>query len=180
MHTLITGRTEMGKTTLARILHNQLKANGNKTAAYSTQKWEWKQADFSTNDGNELLRYLREPENNESFVFVDESADSVDKYDEQYKWLAGSSRHYGHSVTFIAHLLTDVNPSIRMNCKRWILFASRRRDFELAESEYDVKLASRQLADGEFLLFDPGKPPRKGKVNFSKQSLTWISDGGNH
>lgn len=179
MHTLITGRTEMGKTSLARILQMELKKRGDKTAAYSTQKWEWKGADFATNSGKELLAFLRREENYSSFVFVDETADSVDRYDKQYNWLAGSSRHFGHTVTFIGHLLTDVSPAIRMNCKRWILFASRRRDFDLAEAEYDVTIPTRQLDDGEFLLFDPGKPPRKGKVNFAKQSLTWIKNGGN-
>jgi hypothetical protein len=177
MHTLITGRTEMGKTSIAKILHNELKKRGNRTAAYSPLKWEWSAADFVTDNGEELLRYLRRDENHGLYVFIDEGASSIGRYQKQYNWLATTSRHYGHSCTFIAHLLTDVSPEIRTQCLRWIMFSSRRRDFDLAMSEYDVDIPSRQLLPGEFLMFDPGVAPRKGKLNFSKQCLTWVENG---
>lgn len=174
MHTLITGRTEMGKTSLAKILHRELKSRGHKSSAYSPLKWEWKEADFATNDGAEFLHHIRQEENWERYLFVDEGATSIGRYAKQYNWLATTSRHYGHSTTFISHLLTDVSPEIRSNCPRWILFASRRRDFELASEEYDIEIPNRILKQGEFFLFDPGEPLRKGKINFAKQSLTWI------
>lgn len=136
MHSLIIGQTESGKSTLAKVFARKLADNGKKVAVLDPLfDPDWK-ADFRTDDIEEMTAYLRA--NRSVYVFVDESgAYFNDGNDTTYSWLATRSRHYGHSVFFIAQRAIQIPKTMRDQCSRLYLFTSSRSDGKIHSEEWN-------------------------------------------
>ena len=139
MHSLIVGMTESGKSTLAKLLCKQLKAQG-KTVAVLDPIYDpdWK-VDFRCSTPEELSEYLEN--HRTAYVFVDECGQVFnDGNDTTYQWFATRSRHWGHSVIFLAQRGIQVPKTMRDQCSRLYLFTSSVDDGKLAAIEWNKPL----------------------------------------
>lgn len=135
MHTLIIGMTESGKSCLGRIMASQLRKAGKKVAVCEPLSESW-DVDFHTDDINELQAYLQK--NRSVYVFVDECGQYFDEgFNTDHNWLATRSRHYGHSVTFLAQRYTQIPKTMRDQCARGFIFTSSAKDGELLSDEWN-------------------------------------------
>lgn len=101
-------------------------------------------------------------------LVVDESALSLDRYNNEELWLAKVARHHGHSSIFIGQDYVDVPKGIRTQCTQIFVFACDKREaFDLA-NKYDnptIAEASKQQT-GEFIrILSPNRVTR-GKIDF--------------
>ena len=136
MHSLIIGQTESGKSTLAKVFASKLTNSGKKVAVLDPLfDPDWK-CNYRTDDINEMTQYLKV--NRSVYVFVDESgAYFNDGNDTTYSWLATRSRHYGHSVFFIAQRAIQIPKTMRDQCSRLYLFTSSRSDGKIHSEEWN-------------------------------------------
>lgn len=175
-HTLIVGKTESGKSTLGKILARQLRQNGSKVAVldpFSDPEWP---ADFKTTDAAEFLRFSLDSRSH--FLFVDEAASCIGRYDEQMVLLATGIRHCGHACTFITHRLAQLNKTLRSSCTHLYLFTCFRSDMKTAADEWDCPdLATMpRFPKGHFAkLSDYGDTPiRLGMVDFQSKHVRFF------
>lgn len=136
MHSLIVGQTESGKTLLGKLICKRLKESGHKTAVLDPiYDPDWT-VDFRCNDADELAKYLRS--NRSVYVFVDESGGIFNEgNDNTHSWLATRSRHYGHSVHFLAQRTIQIPKTMRDQCSRLFLFTSSVDDGKLLAAEWN-------------------------------------------
>lgn len=177
MHTLISGMTESGKTVLAKIICLTLKKSGKKCAVLDPLHDIGWQCDFQTHDGPTFLAWARRPENQTSYLFIDEGSISVGKYDTQMQWLATMSRHWGHSVFFVTQDATQIAPIIRSNCSRVFLFASPEAAGKRISEEFNQpKLrGAPRLARGHFYIVSRFGEMSENKVDFASGSVRLVS-----
>ncbi len=172
MHTLITGMTESGKTTLARITAVGL-------IRKKKQVWvldpcdddQWADGCRVFNDIETFLPAVRSK--TDLFLFVDESGYSLDRYEPEHNWLATTSRHQGHSVTFIGQRFTQLAPIIRTNCSQCYMFAQPRKDIEAVAEEFneDSLLEAPKLQQFEFVRLGRFSPPLHGRVRWQNMKV---------
>jgi len=135
MHNLIVGVTESGKSCLAKSLARGLHKQGKKVAVLDPLGDRW-EGDLVTSDIAEFDKYLRD--NRSVFLFVDESFEVFNSgRDLTYRWWATTSRHYGHSATFISQRAMDVPRSMRDQCGVLYLFTSAAEDGKILAGEYN-------------------------------------------
>ena len=136
MHCLIIGQTESGKSCFSKILARQYKAMGKHVAVLDPicdPDWP---ADFKTDSVDELRKYLNQ--NRSVYVFIDESGEVFNEgNDNTHSWLATRSRHYGHSVHFLAQRAMQVPKTMREQCNKLFLFTSSRSDGKLHAEEWN-------------------------------------------
>lgn len=136
MHSMIIGMTESGKSTLGKILALQLLSNGKQVIVLDPIfDPEWK-ATYKTDDIDELVAYLKRVRS--CYVFIDESGSYFNEgNDNSYSWLSTRSRHYGHSVTFLAQRAIQIPKTMRDQCSRLFLFTSSQSDGKIHSEEWN-------------------------------------------
>lgn len=153
-HSIILGITESGKTTLGIMLAKAVKKAGNKVAVLTPLKYEfkrWQFADFITDDPEEFLQYAKK--NTNYYLFVDEGATSINKYDEAMNWLTTTARHFGHATTIIAHRYVQLNSTLRSQASKIYLFAVSLDDLKEIGTEWrQTELSHTNFEKGKFVL----------------------------
>jgi hypothetical protein len=166
MHSLIIGMTESGKTTLAKLLAQSYIAKGHKVAVLDpVHDPDWGKKAFVTNDVDELKAYLYS--NRSVYVFVDESGaifnegNSLDN-----AWLATRSRHFGHSVHFLAQRAIQIPKTMRDQTSRLYLFTSSASDGKLHSEEWNQPELAKcnTLPRMHFYIADRFSAVRKAKI----------------
>ena len=136
MHCLVIGMTESGKTLLSKLMAKQLRSQGKKVAVLDPicdPDWE---ADYITDDVEELREYLTK--NRSHYVFVDESGAVFNEgNDNSHAWIATRSRHYGHSVFFLAQRAIQIPKTMRDQCSRVYLFTTSASDGKILAEEFN-------------------------------------------
>ena len=65
----------------------------------------------------------------EHHLFIDEAGSLFDEgNDTQYNWIATRSRHWGHSVYFMAQRMVQIPKTVRDQCLKLYLFTSSSKD----------------------------------------------------
>ena len=120
-HSLIIGMTESGKTTLAKKLCAKYKQSGIKTIVLDPlwDKWD---ANYQTDNPDEFMAIVSNPETRRCGVFIDESGESIGQYNKEMFWLATRARHYGHNSHFIVQRTKQLSPTVRGQCRFLYLF----------------------------------------------------------
>ncbi|HYU02101.1 MAG TPA: hypothetical protein VEK85_17155 [Gemmatimonadales bacterium] len=168
LHDLTLGLSTTGKTTLQQQVARRLQNGGRQTAIldplYVGGASAWGHPAFITGDRNAFLRWARS--NQSADLFVDESGISVDRYDPRFDWLTTTSRHLGHRAHFIAHRLTALSPTTRVQCQNLFLFRCNVQDARALADEYGCPglTAAASLPRYEFLNVAPCDPMRKGRI----------------
>lgn len=138
-HTLITGITESGKTTMLLYLLAGLRAKGFPTMALTAEPNDVPRlkrvCDFVTMDKDQFLRVFFAPKTWGVAAAVDEGADTIGRYDKEMRAMATRGRHRAMCF-FSTQRATDINRTIRTQCRHVITFAQDGKDAELLASEY--------------------------------------------
>lgn len=127
MHHLIIGQTKSGKTELAKIMAEQWsrqKPIGDGLVMYiDLTGGDWPSLGGlaeSIPDPDVAIDRLKKTLH--QLVIVDESEQSLDKYEKQHNWLATYARHLGHSCVFLAQRPQQLSKTIRTQCESWWIF----------------------------------------------------------
>jgi signal recognition particle GTPase len=152
-HVLITGMTESGKTTLARELAAQYRAQGIAVIVLDPiRDIKWTQcADFVTDISEEFVYTV---ENSKSCaVFVDEAGEAVGQYSKEMFFLGTRARHLGHRSHFIVQRPNQISPTVRDQCTHLYLFAMYKKTCKLLAEDWnkDQLLEGSDLEKGEYI-----------------------------
>ena len=153
-HTLIIGRTLMGKTYLAKELCRQYKSHSIQRIVLDPLLDPGWQAEFITKNPDEFLAVAKESRS--CALFIDESAQTIGRYAREMKWCATTSRHWGHKSHFIAHRFSDLDKTVRDQCSTLYIFHLSFSDAKLLADEYtnqELKKVS-ELKKYEFFRID--------------------------
>ena len=150
MHTLIIGQTESGKTTLAVRLSEKYQQAGWKVAVLDPLRDERWRADFLTTDDHEFLAVAKASRS--CMLFVDESGQTIGRYQESMFWLATMARHWGHCSHFLSQRAQQVSPTVRTQCGRLFLFNCSATDAKILADEWNKPelREANSLAKGEY------------------------------
>jgi hypothetical protein len=149
-HVLILGMTLSGKTYKAKELSRAYKkANVGVLVLDPLQDPEWG-ADFITDDPEKFLVTFWQSRS--CMAFMDESGESVGRYDLAMQKTATRGRHWGHTCHYIAQRASQLAPLVRDQCTRLFLFCSSTKDGEILSREWnrpELETCS-QLKQGEY------------------------------
>lgn len=162
MHTLIIGVTGCGKSTLAKLLCKGYYQSGFKTLVCDPNRSrEWK-CTYLVNSMEELNGLAEK--NRDMFIFVDEAARYVDKYEDDCWWLTTEARKWGHSTCLIAQDTVMLPRVVREQCTRVYAFKTTPIDAKKIAGRYGSYIETDKLGKFEFLVLDDFIPIRKGKI----------------
>jgi len=149
---LIIGMTESGKTTFATRLSEQYHKENYKIIVLDPlidPRWK---ADFITNDEEQFLSVVKSPKTRSCQIFIDESGESIGRYNSNMFFLATRARHYGHNSHFISQRGSQLSKTVRDQCSILVLFNCSFTDAKNLSDEWnrpELKNAS-QLQQGEY------------------------------
>lgn len=151
-HVLILGMTESGKSTLAKQLCGEAKKRQLGTLVLDPLNDPDWQADYQTRDPAEFLRVVKNSES--CAVFVDESGQSVGRFDTEMFWLATQGRHFGHMCHFISQRGQQIAKTVRDQCGRLYLFNCSLSDAKMLADEWNKEelRQAHTLEKGEFFI----------------------------
>lgn len=162
-HSLISGMTESGKSTLAKMLCSQFKEQGIGTIVYSAIDLNGWNCDFKTSN----IESLKQSVNNSRLcmVFIDEADTVCSLKQPENNFLAVRSRHRQHSVYFITQRPNMINPNIRGQCKNLFLFNIHYNDAKDLSKQWncDEIMSSVNFKVGEYIYV-----PRMGQYKKMK------------
>lgn len=148
---MILGQTLSGKSTLAKKLAREYKANGIGVIVLDpVGDPEW-QADYSTPDPETFFDVYNKSRS--CMAFIDESGDICKDYPALITRTATRGRHRGHRNHYIAQRATLINPTIRDQCSELFLFNSGLEDCKVHAAEWnapDLRTHGPFLKTGEF------------------------------
>jgi len=133
-HSLILGMTESGKTTLAKRVCSGLTARGYSTIVLDPMHDQW-ECGFSTDNADEFLEVFWDSKS--CHVFIDESGDSVGRFNNLMNQTATKGRHWGHSCYYITQRGAQISRTIRDQCSHLFLFATARPDAKVHALEWN-------------------------------------------
>ncbi len=143
-HTLIVGMTGSGKSTLAHRLSAEYRKAGVGVIVLDIVRSSDWAADFQTSDPDEFLRVFWRSRS--CAAFIDESGATFRKFDRALLATATMGRHWGHNVHYLTQAAKQLNPVIRAQCERLIMFTSRAEDADEMAKDFgqaELREASR-------------------------------------
>ena len=176
---LILGRSQYGKSSLAKGLAREFIKSGRRVLVYDILGDDWGDA-LVVDDREEFLEVFWN--SFDLVVFVEEAAEAAGKVNPEMVFTATRGRHqvgeeaHGHSVYFSCHRLNQLDVTMRDQCPELYLFASRTNDAKDLAEDYghqELKQAPR-LQPGEFFHVLPGEPLTKWRVDFKTQQVKKI------
>lgn len=149
-HSLIFGMTESGKTTLAKQLAAQFKAQGVGVLVLDPINDPGWQCDFRTADNEQFLQYFWN--SRRCAVFIDESGEAVGKYDSLMIKTATRGRHWGHSLFYISQRGAQIAKTVRDQCRHLFLFTVSVADSKILANEFNQPelLEANKLLQGHY------------------------------
>ena len=167
-HTLVTGVTKCGKTTLCKQLAADFKARGKKVALCDILPPEFRRGwKYDVFVPPELLgRFI--VEKRDYVIFCDEASDYIG-HDPAMQQIVKKAANYGHYLFIISQRARMVHPSTRGQCSTLITFRQSRNDGRILTDEFcreglDPEEIVR-LAPGSYLYSPgPGSPAHLCKV----------------
>ena len=168
-HGLIIGMTESGKTTLAQKMAQEFMDKGYAVLVLDPLKDPRWKCTFITSDMNEFKDMARRSKR--CFLFIDESGDSCGQWEKENYWFATQSRHWGHSVYFIAQRVQMIATTIRTQCSFLYLFNCGKTDCKLLADEWNKPelLGANVLKQGEFFYCNRFTNTRKLSIFLDKE-----------
>lgn len=163
-HSLILGMTESGKTTFARNLCASLKESGFTRIVLdplNDPRWG---ADFQTADVDKFLEVFWA--NRKCMVFIDESGDAVGRYDDAMQQTATKGRHWGHSCFYLSQRGSQLNTTVRAQCRHLFLFTSSKDDCKVLANEYNCPelMGASALPQGHYFHKAKFGPLQRGQL----------------
>lgn len=162
VHSLYTGVTQSGKTTLARACARDLCKRKQRVIVYDplgtpTAGGAWGETAELFEDLEQFLDVVYSPETVNAHLFVDESHHVFAHSDKSNLWLLTQGRHYGLQLHLLTQRPTKIHPDARTNCGRCYMFRLAYDDARSIGLDYgfsDIHKIS--LDKGDFLLLNSG------------------------
>jgi hypothetical protein len=162
-HTLITGLSRSGKTTLTeKIASNILSKRPvfflDSFGANFPCTWQ-------TQNQSEFIEIART--NKSALLVVDDAADNLNKFDNALSWIGTQSRHWGHCFLINSQRYINVHPNIRNNAIVCFAFKQSKKDArDLCEDFVDENLLDVPSLN-QFEFYGGGKyvPFKKYRLN---------------
>lgn len=120
MHVLIAGTTTSGKTTLAKLLAEHQRSRGYGILVCDPLLDKGWQAELVTSNPQKFLHIAQKSRS--CMLYLDESGETVGRYNDEMLWLATRARHYGHISHFITQRVVLLNRTVRDQCSKLFLF----------------------------------------------------------
>lgn len=166
-HVLIVGQTESGKTTLAKRMIPAYRRVGIASLVLDPHNDDWG-ADFQTTDPDHFLEVARRSMS--CACFVDESGQSVGRYNTEMQWLATAARHWGHKSHFLTQRPAQIAVTVRDQCSHLYCFCISSDDGKLLANEFPKAPRLREANTFErlhYLYVGRFTTPREGVVTFA-------------
>lgn len=164
-HVMILGQTQSGKTTLAKRLAENYRAQGIGVIVHDPlNDPEWT-ADFKSASFPEVMRVYNESRG--CAIFFDEAGESCDEYALTITRTATRGRHRGHRNHYIAQRGTRILRTIRDQCSILFLFNSGLEDCKIHAAEWnapELKTDAPFLKTGEYFYKPRLKPIQRGNL----------------
>lgn len=157
-HGLFLGETGSGKTFKARQLAATFKASGVPVLALVPPGHAWTEAAWQTNDVGAFV--AKANASRRCALFMEFADADADKFDDGLTRLFTWSRNYGHRAFAICQRHTQVNPTIRDQCRFLWLFRVGAKTAGLLAEEYVEPLLvhAPTLPDYHFFFKKRGTP----------------------
>lgn len=161
-HTLYTGVTQSGKTTLARSVARELSKAKNRVIVYDpmgteTAGGEWGETAEVHDTLETFLDVAYAPETVNAHLFIDEAHHVFAHSDKSHLWLLTQGRHYHLTLHIITQRPTKVHPDARTNCGHCFMFRLAQDDARSIGNDYgfsDIHKIS--LDKGDFIFLNSG------------------------
>ena len=166
-HTYIAGKTNNGKSTMAkRLCREWFQPAGFPVIVLDPKKDPGYQADFITDCKAEFMREVYRRAGEQIGVIIDESGKTIGAYASEMEEIATMNRELGHRAVIIGQRPAQTSKTIILNCGNLITFQSSGRDAKSLAGDYGHKeiLDSVHLKKGEYLFFPSHGPMVKGNV----------------
>lgn len=162
-HYFVTGMTESGKTTWAKLFARSVRKRGFSVLVLDPLCDPGFEADFKTDEPAEFLQKVFHPDTARCLLVVDESSIAVGRNNNYMERLATMARHKGHQTVFLMQQATQTSPIIRGNCGVLVCFGTGRMNAQLLAEEWAKPeiLRAVSFAKGEYIF-----APRFGTVHF--------------
>lgn len=182
MHTLITGTTGSGKSSLAKMIAKGLQKRGHNCLVLDPmQSLDWGSQSVSAKSNTTIIykdsaTFLSTvKESKDAFIFVDEAGTEIGRYNNEMDWLATTGRHFGHQSTFICHRVTQLSPVLRSNCSKCYLFATDQKSMEVMSLEFNQKSIEKiRLKQFEFLILSRFADPEFRRIVIDKGQVVAV------
>lgn len=168
-HTLVTGKTDSGKSTIVkRLIRDKFKRSGlyRKILALDCKADPDFLADFSTDDPDEFLDVCESEE--DCLVVVDEGGESIGAYAGPIRKIATMHRGLGHQAIFITQRAAMLDKTMREQCSNLFCFRQSLEDAkELCRTFPELKSMVDEvprLDQGEYVFVPSFGPPQKGRA----------------
>lgn len=170
-HGLILGMTESGKTTLAKKMAAQFKANNIGVLVFDPLHDPNWPCDFKTDNQDAFLKVFWQSKS--CVAFIDEAGESVGQHDKLMHATATRGRHWGHRCFYIAQRITQIAPIVRDQCSYLFLFNSSLSDAKIHANEWNHRELEQAhtLLQGEYFQCTRYTPVQKLKVFDTRQKF---------
>lgn len=163
-HVAIYGMTLSGKTSLAKRLAEEYRANGVKVGVLDPMGDPAWSADFRTADPDEFLRMFWQ--SRQCAWFIDEAGDMVGRFDAVMQQTATKGRHWGHRVHYLSQRGAQLSRTVRDQCSKLFLFTTALDDCKIHANEWnkpELKTAH-TLPQGHYFVTDRFSPLQRGSL----------------
>lgn len=161
-HSLYTGVTQSGKTTLARAAAREFCGLKNRVIVYdplgtATAGGDWGETAEVHDDIDTFLDVVYHADTTNAKLFIDEAHHVFAHADKSHLWMLTQGRHYGLEAHLITQRPTKVHPDARTNCGRCFMFRLAHDDARAIGLDYgfsDIHKIS--LDKGDFVILNSG------------------------
>jgi len=168
VHTLVTGKTDTGKSALVKImLPEMLKSGKYSRLLVLDYKLDPRfNADFITDDPAEFLGWVEDSE--DCLLVIDEGGATIGRYAGEMQKIATMYRELGHQAIFISQRGAQIDKTIRENCSNLFVMMQGAEDAATLAKSYP-KLRPfidevPELQQGEYIFIPSFGDYRRGKA----------------
>lgn len=162
MHTLFTGVTQSGKTTLARLNARACVKRNIPTVVYdplgtATAGGGWGEGVTVYHDIEPFLELMYNPEFKDTMIYVDEAHHIFGHDNKEHLWLLTEGRHHGMNFNLITQRPTKLHPDARSNCGVCFMFRLAHDDARAVGNDFGHSdIHKIKLDKGDFLVLISG------------------------
>lgn len=171
MHTHITGITESGKSTLVMHLFRSFRRQGYPTMVLTAVEQDldrWRSVcDYVTTDPEAFNRVFWSPRSRQFMAAVDEGPEFIGRWDKALKPLFTRGRHQGASLFAIGQRVTELNRTVRSQCRQAIAFQQDASDALALVKDFGKRelMQVAQLPQYEYIAVQRFGEVRRGRVS---------------
>jgi hypothetical protein len=177
---LILGRSQYGKSSLAKALAIAFKAAGRRVLVYDILDDNWAGASVVVSNKEEFLNIFWN--SFDIIAFIEEGGEVANRREKEIAFTSTRGRHqigdqgFGNSCYYSTHRLNQLDVTLRAQCPELYLFASRHDDARDLVQEYGQPrlIEAPALPPGVFFHVLPGEDLKKYKIDFATLKIERI------